>query len=455
MMEILLQHTPLLYLTQSLWRDEAFSILTAERPLLSVLGKLTFEPPVYYTLLHFWMKIFGNSEIATRSLSFVAFALATIIVVFWAEKLYGKHWLSWYTPIFFFLNPMLLYYAFEVRTYGLYILFATLAIYAYSQKHWRLYALGVILGFYTHTYLIIVPLVTTIHYVLYDVQKLIKQRRFKSITADSFLRVTLLIGLAIAPWLIRIIGVSSKLKQSWYFPVDTNLITSVLGNMFLGYEGTPWYLWQYTAYLSAILLLFFLYAIKKSPLRTFTAYMAMMITIPLAFVIGISFIKPLFVNRYLLCVTIAEVFLLTAAIQAIKKEFLKRLSAGALLAGIIVFNSWYPKEHRKVNLRETFRIVNALRKPSEPIYAASSLIYFESMYYTPDRQNVYLYNPDGSSFPWFVGDAIFDPSRNVADLPTYPKQAFIIHENGTFETAYRTETQATSIENPPAIQRRP
>lgn len=84
----ILTHSPFLYITQSLWRDEVYSIFMAAKPIQFFVSHLSFEPPFYYLLLHFWMKLFGMSEIAGRMLSFVAFAGATVIVIFWAEKLF-------------------------------------------------------------------------------------------------------------------------------------------------------------------------------------------------------------------------------------------------------------------------------------------------------------------------------------------------------------------------------
>ena len=43
MWHILLTHTPLLYLTQSFWRDEAFYVLASERSLGFIVAKLGFE----------------------------------------------------------------------------------------------------------------------------------------------------------------------------------------------------------------------------------------------------------------------------------------------------------------------------------------------------------------------------------------------------------------------------
>lgn len=444
MLNWLIQHSPLFYFTQSLWRDEAFSILVAERPLASVLGKLSFEPPVYYTLLHFWIKIFGNSEIATRGLSLVGFMLATIVVIFWAEKLYKKHWLSWFLPLLFFFNPLLLYYAFEVRTYGWYTFFAVLSMYAYLEKKYVLYITATTLGFYNHSYMIIVPFVQVIHFILTNVNVYKKNLSIHSLII--FLRKTLqhpmvrsflAVGILIAPWIFRIVKESAKLKTSWYFPVNVNLIKSVLGNMYLGYEGTPWYGWQYTQSLSLILFVFFLFTLRLKHTRQRNLFFFLMVFVPLTLVIGISFAKPLFVNRYLLPVSIAEVFLLVFALEAMKKPWFAKCIGAALLIFTIGFNAWYPTKHPKMDIRTTVYEINSMLGKHDLIFADSPLIFFETIYYSRDRSKVFLYNPAGSPFPWYVGDIVVSPSQMARNFPTYPARAFLIRENNTFDIHYQ------------------
>lgn len=441
MLNWLLHHSPLLYFTQSLWRDEAFSILVAEKPVAAFFGKLSFEPPVYYILLHFWMKIFGESEIATRSLSFFAFALATGIVIFWAKTLHKDPFVSRFLPVFFFLNPMLLYYAFEVRTYGWFIFFATLSMFAYSRKKWRLWTAATILGFYTHTYFIFVPFVQVFHYCLLNRKDIIRRVR-KGIFSDPMIRFSVISFLIIVPWLIKVGLEMGKLKNSWYFPVNLNLVRSVLGNMFLGYEGTPWYLWKYTAVLSLILAGMSAAAMRKKKNRPERLYYLSAQTLPLFIVIGISFIKPLFVNRYLIPVTIAEIILVAFFLEDIANRSLKYGLAAVLLTGVVVFNCWYPDKHPKLPIRSTITQVNALRTPQDSVFATSSLVFFETLYYSTDRKNVYLYNPEGSPFPWYVGDAAFSSSYMITDLPVYPRRAFLIRQDGTFSIAYRTVMDA-------------
>ncbi|MBI4066693.1 hypothetical protein HY411_03170 [Candidatus Gottesmanbacteria bacterium] len=439
MINFLVNHSPLLYFTQSLWRDEAFSVLVAQKPLSFILHNLTFEPPVYYILLHYWIKLFGTSEIAVRSLSFLGFALATTVVIYWSEMLFRKHWLSWLTPLLFFVNPMLLYYAFEVRTYGWYTFFAVLSLYAYSQSKWLLWVAATILGFYTHTYFLFLLAGEALHWIT------LHRARFRkplALIREPMVASTALIAFAMLPWLVRVIREAATLRQSWYFPVNGNLVRSVLGNMYLGYEGTPWYLWGFTANLSLLLLVLFFLAVRRSGTRARNTIFLFAALVPLSLVIGVSFVKPLFVNRYLIGVTVAEVFLVALAIEAVKNTVLQKLIASCFLLFAIAFNVWYPSQHAKLNIRATIQEVNTLKAKDDVILAQSPLILFETIYYARDRSRVFLYNPDNVPFPWYVGGILVSPDQMANDLPVYPTKAFLVSENGDFTIAYRAPAAA-------------
>ncbi|MBI3955624.1 hypothetical protein HY339_00010 [Candidatus Gottesmanbacteria bacterium] len=429
-----LSHSPLLYFTQSLWRDEAFSILVAQKPIPFILQNLTFEPPVYYLLLHYWIKVFGTGEIAVRSLSLFGFALATVVVILWSEKLFKKHWLSWVTPILFFTNPMLVYYAFEIRTYGWYTLFAVLTLFAYQQNRWRLFVLSTILGFYTHTYFLFLFAAVGLHWLTVHRRKLANPRLLirEPMVASSLLVVT-----AMLPWLIHIVKEAGTLKQSWYFPVNWNLVRSVLGNMYLGYEGTPWYLWGFTPNLSLLLVALFFLAVSKKATRTRNTIFLFAVLVPLAIVVGVSFVKPFFVNRYLIGVTVAEVFLVAFAIESVKNRLFQKLFASCLLLFAFGFNVWYPSQHAKLNIRAAMQEVNALKGKNDVILAQSPLIFFETIYYAGNSTNVFLYNPNAVPFPWYVGGVLVSDDQMVTDLPVYPARAFMIKEDGSYTIAYR------------------
>lgn len=434
MMDFFLRNSPIFYFTQSVWRDEAFSILLASRPIVSFL-KISFEPPFYYILLHYWMKLFGENELMARGLSLLGFSLATIVVIVWAEKLFKKHWLSWYLPVFFFFNPMLLYYAFEIRAYGWYMFFAVLSMYAYMEQKWKLYVISTILGLYTHTYMVIVPAMQVLHYIVIR-KKINILKRFSTFIHDPMVRSVLVVGVLFAPWLAHVLVDLPRLKSSWYFPVDMNLVRSVVGNVFLGYEGTPGNLWNFTAFLSLVLVFTIFVALKNKRTRSRNAFFAIMTIIPLIIVIGISFIKPLYVNRYVIPVTITEVFIVIFAIENIQNHLTQKLVALFSLLFILGFNMWYPTRHAKLDIRSTIYQINHLMGPHDVLLADSPLIFFESVYYSQDRSKVYFYDPYKNPFPWYVGDAIVAKSKIVSELPPYPIRAFIVHANGTYEMSY-------------------
>ena len=441
MFQFLAQHSPLLYFTQSFWRDEVYSVFMASRSVGFIVNHSSIEPPLYYLLLHFWMKIFGQSEIAVRSLSLLAFAIATVIVIVWSEKLFKKHWLSWWLPVFFFFNPMLLYYGMEARTYGWYMLFAVLSLWAYTENNWILWISATVLGFYSHSYFLIVPFAQVLHYIW--------THRHVNFKHDPMVRSVVIAAICIAPWSLRLFAEVAKFRQSWYFPVNLSLVGSAMGNLFLGYEGTPWYLWTFTKVLSLIILFFGILALRSHKTRHTAGIFATQIFFPLLVVIGISFIKPLYVNRYVIPISIAEVFIVALGMHAIQNTKLQKIAGVLWLVFIIGFNFWYPDKHAKLDIRSTIDQINAVKTKTDVVIADSPLIFFETLYYSTDKPHVYLYNPDSNPFPWYVGDALVSPSEMVTDYPPYPIRAFMVHTDGTFDVVFRTPVEPTSAQPSP------
>ncbi|MBI2641658.1 glycosyltransferase family 39 protein [Candidatus Roizmanbacteria bacterium] len=80
-MNFLFNSTPLKFLVQDLWRDEAFSFLLAKKNIFEIiiLSAKDYTPPLHAILLHFWVKLFGTSEISLRIPSLL-FYWATIYV---------------------------------------------------------------------------------------------------------------------------------------------------------------------------------------------------------------------------------------------------------------------------------------------------------------------------------------------------------------------------------------
>ena len=343
------------------------------------------------------MKVFGESEIAVRSLSLVGYMLACLLVIQWSERIFRHHWLSWIFPIFFFFNPMLLYYAFEARSYAWYVFFIILSLSSYLERKWGKFIISGILGFYTHIYMITVIMVEVLHYIL---SNKIKFRAFKValLMRDRFMQSICCILFAIMPWLIKVCVDLARLNKSWYFPINIQVLRSVIGNIFVGFDGTPSSLWSITALLSLILCLFFFWAIRNRQRRNYIGLFFLTAFIPLMTTMGISLVKPVFVNRYVIASTVAEVFLVIFAIETIRNPVLQKISVVLALAFIVGFNIWYPDKHAKLDIRSSILEVNTLLTPQDYIYADSPLIFFDSIYYSKDRSRVFFYEPKGTVY---------------------------------------------------------
>jgi mannosyltransferase len=111
------------YTSSPLWLDEALTVHIAQLPLSEMIDALRADgnPPLYYGLLHGWMRVFGDSDIAVRSLSGVL-SVATIPLLWLAaERLAGRAAATW-AVVLLGLSPFAVRYATEARPYALVML---------------------------------------------------------------------------------------------------------------------------------------------------------------------------------------------------------------------------------------------------------------------------------------------------------------------------------------------
>ena len=148
------------YISGQFWMDEAITTGIASHSLSAIPGLLRHDgsPPLFYVLLHFWIRIFGASETATHALSLV-FGLLTIPAGYWAGwSLFGRRAGLMAATLFAF-SPFLTQYAGETRMYELMGLLGILATAAYvhgfvyrRRRYLILFALCQAAMFYTHAW---------------------------------------------------------------------------------------------------------------------------------------------------------------------------------------------------------------------------------------------------------------------------------------------------------------
>lgn len=106
-----------------LWLDEAQSVAIARAPLRQIPTLLRHDgaPPLYYALLHLWMRVFGTGDLAVRSLSGL-FAVAALPAAWLAGRRLGGRRAAWAALVLLGASPFAVRYATEARMYSLVML---------------------------------------------------------------------------------------------------------------------------------------------------------------------------------------------------------------------------------------------------------------------------------------------------------------------------------------------
>ncbi len=118
----------------ALWLDEALTVNIAGLPLHEIPSHLKQDgaPPLFYYLLHFWMLVFGHSDVAVRSLSGVI-GVATIPVAYFVGRRLGGKMVGWSAAVLFACAPFAVYYSTEARMYALVMLLTGLGMLALQR----------------------------------------------------------------------------------------------------------------------------------------------------------------------------------------------------------------------------------------------------------------------------------------------------------------------------------
>jgi uncharacterized membrane protein len=106
--------------TSPLWLDEALSVNIASLPLGEIGEALRHDghPPLYYWLLHGWMELFGDGDVAVRALSGILSAATLPLAWLAGRRIAGRSGACWAITVVA-LSPYAVRYATEARMYSL------------------------------------------------------------------------------------------------------------------------------------------------------------------------------------------------------------------------------------------------------------------------------------------------------------------------------------------------
>ncbi len=122
------------YAPSALWLDETISVNIAKLPVTRIPGALAHDgaPPLYYLVLHVWMLVFGQGDVAVRSLSGIV-SVATIPLFWKAGRRLGGTTVGWAALFLGASSPFAIEYATATRMYSFMILWSLLGYLALAR----------------------------------------------------------------------------------------------------------------------------------------------------------------------------------------------------------------------------------------------------------------------------------------------------------------------------------
>lgn len=214
---------------RSFWLDELYSVSYAKLTIGSMFRILQTanQMPLYFVLLHAWIWMFGDSDLAVRSLS-ILFGLLGILGFF----VLLRRGLKWPLPssligvALLAVNPFHIYYSIEARTYSLMFALSTLYLAALvsmhtesDKKYYLAYAVLQVLLLYSHPIALIYCVCINATYVFL----LFLLRELSWPKMRSLLLAGLVTLAMCAPWVTMLIHQADLVHKSFWMQLPSPL----------------------------------------------------------------------------------------------------------------------------------------------------------------------------------------------------------------------------------------
>ncbi|MEK6943420.1 MAG: glycosyltransferase family 39 protein [Nanoarchaeota archaeon] len=321
--------------------DEVFSVHHASLALKEIISNSENEPhpQLYYILLHFWMKTFGDSEIVTRLLSSL-FGIISIFLMYRLGRLLFNKETGIIASLIIAISTFHITYSQESRMYSL-MAMLTLASMFFFIKMMReksikiivYYQLSSILLLYSHIYGFFIILSQNLYLAIISL-KFPKQNPY--ISLKKWIAVQSLLLLAFIPWI-------------WIF---IHQIIGINNGSFVNLNWLP------STHLSGLLYIFFVYAyydpitlalfslLSLSVLITWKKYernvriqrsgtilfLFLWLLVPILVPFVISMLAfPIYYPKYTISSSLAFYMLISRGISQINNKYLKGLALSAVI----------------------------------------------------------------------------------------------------------------------------
>ena len=406
--------------------DEPFTIFYAQQDLTDLLSMFKNEnnPPLHFVLLHFWIKLFGLSPFSTRFLSLL-FSSATVLFIYKLAKKSFNIRVAIIASMLFTFSNYHIFFAHETRVYPLFALLTTVSMYAFlslikdkkNKKYFFLLAISNVLLIYSHFF----------GFFVFVIQGL-------SILSINYLRtnflkeyslVILITILFYIPYLnIFFTRFSSSTGGSWVSPPS---FESLYNNLW-AFSNEPVNTVVFLLTLvTALAFVFF----KKTRTVDYNPSHSKVVLIwflfPYLFIFSISYLIPMFLDRYLVFISIGYYLTLAIAIDYISSSKWVFYPLSIIITGMMIFTCDIKSGPDKP-LKEMVNLIKQSKDANTAVYLCPSWInlgfayHYNIEYFKDYKQlntklnsdNVFsIYNEKG------INDSILTQKSNIIYLDSW------------------------------------
>jgi mannosyltransferase len=380
---------------QSLWLDEAFSVLLAQRSLPDIVAGTAQDtmPPLYYFLLHASLVV-GRSEIFAR-LPSAMWGIVTVLAVFGlAHELFGRR-VAMLAACLLAVNPFHVFYAQEARMYTQLAALSTLAAWFFLRgwrrqrvRDWIGFAVAATLMMYTHNLAILGLLAL-------DAFALLRWQRLRTVWRALAL-VHLAVGIAFLPWLAFLPGQVARVSNSFWVARPSPLEPLLVLVQFLFGHALP--MWAAVAALVVALYavaLFTYMAVRRrmptAEVREAVLFTLTLLYVPLLASFAISSVWPMFLARTLVVSSVGLMLLvawgLTRVTRAVRLAF---LIAGAAITITSLGNYYFNPAFSKPPMRKAACYLAEHYQAEDVAIHTSDGSYLPFAWYTPRIEHRFL-----------------------------------------------------------------
>ena len=338
---------------ESFWADEIYSLSTSQMPFTSLIehtAKFDNHPPLFYSFLHFWIKIVDISEKNTRLLS-VLFGILTLFMTYFVGKLLYNDKVGMIATLLTSLSVFHIRYSQETRMYTLLTLLTLLSMFflikiLQSEKKmfvWG-YVVSSLLLMYTHYSGCFIIIMQNVYIFLL----LIFKRNPSHLRVSGWILIQILLGILFVPWVIASVTQFTVVYGAPYPPLSVHLLKANIYEFCSSKYGAVIFFLVLLGGFCSLLKQQGVALVKSSDiLKSNTFFVVLWVVLPLSMFILISiFITPIYISRITIPESLAFYLLIAKILGDMKKKYVFTVLLFMIVVVMFLSDYRYHSIHR-------------------------------------------------------------------------------------------------------------